>query len=80
MFYSLLKSKTGEFHLFGSQEENNLRQMSERSFCNDMGKQDHVNSGYDFFTQEELQARMYIAILGRKVCAKCIQELYRTEN
>ena len=81
--YTLKEHKlTGEYHIFvgnflpkGSDYPCNSNYLSD---CKEMTKND---SKRNIFTcEDEQNARELCAKYGRKVCANCIRELYKTIN
>lgn len=71
---------TGEFHLFVGKflpyGEDYKCDSSYKSDCNDMENKDSKRNV--FACKDEDEARELCAKYGRKVCANCIRELYKT--
>lgn len=79
--YALREHKTtGEYHIFvgkflpkGSEH---LCDSSNTSDCKEMTRADSIKN--IFICKDEEEARKLCAEHGRKVCANCIRELYKT--
>lgn len=75
-----IHDKTQEMHLFsGKFTPENLAykcNSNALSVCKEVKKSD--SSKNEFACQDEQEARKLCAKIGRKVCANCIKELYKT--
>lgn len=75
-----IHNRTQEMHLFSGKftPEDLLHDCSigSESVCGEVYKKDSSKS--EFTCKDEQKARELCAKIGRKVCANCIQELYKT--
>ena len=79
--YTLKEHKrTGEYHIFVGKflptGSNHKCDSTHKSDCQDMTKDDSLKN--IFVCEDENESRRLCATYGRKVCANCIRELYKT--